>query len=178
MATNFEEISVLSVVIKSYIIFEDEEEGIGFEIEIVDSLKHPLSDFKDRVLNTGKKWKYKESGPTIFLNIGHRENVKLCDEVWRRDIKSVFQEATETEDFLDSLNKEIKEPHTVISQNLFFLLYVNELFNGEALKAPYGGIRELEKDDLLISFFYGIEGYENYESDFVNEIINLWLVKE
>lgn len=48
MGTNFEEVSVLSVVIKSYIIFEDEEEGLGYEIEIIDSLKHPFSDFKVR----------------------------------------------------------------------------------------------------------------------------------
>ncbi|MEK5374533.1 MULTISPECIES: restriction endonuclease [Paenibacillus] len=178
MATNFEEVSVLSVVIKSYIIFEDEEEGLGYEIEIVDSLKHPFSDFKDRVLNAGKEWKDKEPGPTIFLNVGHREEVEFYNEVWKREIKTIFHEVTENDNFLDSLDREIKEPHNIISQNLFFLLYINELFNSTALKAPYSGIKELEEDDLLISFFYGIEGYENYESDFVNNIINLWIVKE
>lgn len=71
-----------------------------------------------------------------------------------RKIKKIFQEATENENFLDSLDREIKEPHNVISQNLFFLFYVNELFNNEVLKAPYGGIKELEEDDLSISFLW------------------------
>lgn len=96
MGTNFEEVSVLSVVIKSYIIFEDEEEGLGYEIEIIDSLKHPFSDFKVRVLNIEKKWKDKKPGPTIFLNVGHREEVELYNEVWKREIKKFFTKLQKT----------------------------------------------------------------------------------